>query len=57
MWSSSADRRRQIWSTRVKAVGRLEGELAAASRKYTYLQDTRGFIADVCDMLQVLVRY
>ncbi len=40
----------------VKAVGRLEGELAAAARKYTYLQDTRGFIADMCDMLQVLAR-
>ncbi len=35
------------------AVARLEGEVAAASHRYTYLQETRGFIADMCDMLQV----
>lgn len=37
----------------LQAVARLEGEVAAASHRYTYVQETRGFIADMCDMLQV----
>lgn len=37
----------------VKQVERLQGDVAAAARRYTYIQDTRAFIADMCDMLQV----
>lgn len=38
----------------IATVGRLEAELAAAGDKYTFLQELRGYIADLCDMLQVL---
>ena len=37
----------------VAAVARLEGDLEAASSKYTFLQQLRAFVADLCDMLQV----
>jgi GC-rich sequence DNA-binding factor len=36
-----------------QAVTRLEGNVAAAGQKYTYLQEMRAFVADMCDMLQV----
>lgn len=34
---------------------RLEARLEAESDKFTYLQMLKGFIADLCDMLQVKV--
>lgn len=37
----------------LQAITQLESDVAAASQKYTYLQETRGFVADMCDMLQV----
>lgn len=36
-----------------QAVTQLEGDVAAAAQKYTYLQEMRAFVADMCDMLQV----
>lgn len=36
-----------------QAVTQLEGGVAAAAQKYTYLQEMRAFVADMCDMLQV----
>lgn len=36
-----------------QAVTQLEGDVAAAAHKYTYLQEMRAFVADMCDMLQV----
>ena len=35
------------------AVAILEADLSAASSKYAFLQETRAYIADLCDMLQV----
>lgn len=32
---------------------RLESSLEAESNKYTFLQQLKGYIADLCDMLQV----
>ena len=37
----------------IASVGALDEELAAAKAKYTYMQEIRGYIADLCDMLQV----
>ncbi|KAK9800230.1 hypothetical protein WJX73_001691 [Symbiochloris irregularis] len=36
----------------IAAVARLETELTAAGDKYTFMQEMRAYIADVCDMLQ-----
>lgn len=36
----------------IASIGRLEGDLATAGDKYTFLQEMRGYIADLCDMLQ-----
>ncbi len=35
------------------AVASLEKDLSAAGEKFTFLQDMRAYIADLCDMLQV----
>lgn len=35
------------------AVTTLENDLSAAGEKFTFLQDMRAYIADLCDMLQV----
>jgi len=37
----------------IASVGGLDEDLAAAKAKYTYMQEVRGYIADLCDMLQV----
>ena len=37
----------------IEECSRLEARLEAESEKYTYLQKLKGFIADLCDMLQV----
>ena len=36
----------------ISSVSGLEAQLSAAKAKYTYMQDKRGYIADLCDMLQ-----
>ena len=40
-------------SDSITAIARLEGEAAKAEDKYTFLQEVRTYIADLCDMLQV----
>jgi len=37
----------------VAQCGDLEDNLAAASAKYTFLQQLKAYISDLCDMLQV----
>ena len=37
----------------IAAVATMEQELKAAGEKFAFLQDTRAYIADLCDMLQV----
>eukprot|EP00884_Botryococcus_braunii_P016142 jgi/Botrbrau1/3210/Bobra.37_2s0040.1 len=37
----------------MKTVATLEGELGKAGDKYTFLQELKAYIADLCDMLQV----
>ena len=37
----------------IASVGGLDDDLAAAKARYTYMQEVRGYIADLCDMLQV----
>ena len=37
----------------ISSVSGLEAQLSAAKAKYTYMQEKRGYIADLCDMLQV----
>ena len=39
----------------VETVAQLQEALDAASGKYTFLQQLRGYVADLCDMLQVAV--
>ncbi|KAK9815407.1 hypothetical protein WJX72_003173 [[Myrmecia] bisecta] len=36
----------------IKTVATLEDELKGAGEKYTYLQELRAYVADLCDMLQ-----
>ena len=36
----------------IASVGGLDDDLAAAKAKYTYMQEVRGYVADLCDMLQ-----
>ena len=37
----------------IAAVATLERDLKTAGAKFAFLQDTRAYIADLCDMLQV----
>ena len=37
----------------IAAVATLERNLKTAGEKFAFLQDTRAYIADLCDMLQV----
>lgn len=37
----------------IEECSQLEARLEAESNKFTYLQKLKGFIADLCDMLQV----
>ena len=37
----------------IAAVATMERELKVAGDKFAFLQDTRAYIADLCDMLQV----
>ena len=37
----------------IAAVAMLERDLKTAGEKFAFLQDTRAYIADLCDMLQV----
>lgn len=37
----------------MEAVAHLQAELATAGQKYSFLQQLKGYIADLCDMLQV----
>ena len=37
----------------IAAVATLERDMKAAGDKFAFLQDTRAYIADLCDMLQV----
>ena len=41
----------------ISSVSGLESKLSSAKVKYTYMQDKRGYIADLCDMLQVCVTF
>ena len=36
----------------ISSVSGLEAQLGAAKAKYTYMQEQRAYIADLCDMLQ-----
>ena len=47
------DRTSQQLADSIASVGGLDEDLAAAKAKYTYMQEIRGYIADLCDMLQV----
>lgn len=48
-----AARTQENMRSSLAAVARFQTELAAAGEKYTYLQQLRTYIADLCDMLQV----
>ena len=37
----------------IAAVAALEKDLEAAGEKFTFLQEMKAYIADLCDMLQV----
>lgn len=41
----------------IAAVASLERDLKAADMKYTFLQEMKAYIADLCDMLQVKFAY
>lgn len=40
----------------IAAVATMERDMKAAGDKFAFLQDTRAYIADLCDMLQVCRR-
>lgn len=50
--SNQAAKTQENLQSSIQNVARLQGELSAASEKYTYLQELKGYIADLCDMLQ-----